>query len=35
VKISFVAGFGPIVRDVEASLRFWRDVGIDLAEIAP
>ena len=36
MKVSFVAGFGPIVRDLEASLGFWRDgVGIELAEIAP
>lgn len=36
MKVSFVAGFGPIVRDLEASLGFWRDgLGIELAEIAP
>lgn len=35
MKVSFVAGFGPIVREADASLRFWRDgVGIELAEIA-
>jgi hypothetical protein len=25
VKISFVAGFGPIVRDMEQSRAFWED----------
>ncbi|MFN0074364.1 MAG: VOC family protein [Chloroflexota bacterium] len=36
MKISFVAGFGPIVRDVEASRRFWgAGLGIDLEEAAP
>lgn len=35
MKVSFVAGFGPIVRDIEASRRFWQDVTIDLPEIAP
>ena len=36
MKVSFVAGFGPIVRDTDASLAFWRDgLGIELAEIAP
>jgi len=36
MKVSFVAGFGPIVRDPEASMAFWRDgVGIELPEIAP
>jgi catechol 2,3-dioxygenase-like lactoylglutathione lyase family enzyme len=36
VKISFVAGFGPIVRDVEASRAFWgRGLGISLEEAAP
>jgi catechol 2,3-dioxygenase-like lactoylglutathione lyase family enzyme len=36
VKVSFIAGFGPIVRDLEASLGFWRDgLGIEMAEIAP
>jgi catechol 2,3-dioxygenase-like lactoylglutathione lyase family enzyme len=36
VKASFVAGFGPIVRDPDASMAFWRDgLGIELAEIAP
>jgi catechol 2,3-dioxygenase-like lactoylglutathione lyase family enzyme len=33
MKISFVAGFGPIVRDVEESRRFWGDgLGIELEE---
>ena len=36
MKISFVAGFGPIVRDVEASRAFWgRGLGIELDEDAP
>jgi len=36
VKVSFVAGFGPIVRDPEASQGFWRDgLGIEMKEIAP
>ena len=36
MKVAFVAGFGPIVRDTDASLAFWRDgLGIELAEIAP
>jgi hypothetical protein len=35
VKISFVAGFGPIIRDGEESRRFWGDTGFTLAEIAP
>lgn len=36
MKVSFVAGFGPIVRDADVSLSFWRDgLGIELAEIAP
>jgi hypothetical protein len=25
MKVLFVAGFGPIVRDLEASARFYRD----------
>jgi catechol 2,3-dioxygenase-like lactoylglutathione lyase family enzyme len=33
MKISFVAGFGPIVRDVPESRRFWGDgLGIELEE---
>jgi catechol 2,3-dioxygenase-like lactoylglutathione lyase family enzyme len=36
MQISFVAGFGPIVRDVDASRRFWGEgLGIDLTEAAP
>lgn len=36
MKVSFVAGFGPIVRDVEASHRFWSDaLGIEMAELSP
>ena len=36
MKISFVAGFGPIVRDTDASRRFWGDgLGISLEEAAP
>jgi catechol 2,3-dioxygenase-like lactoylglutathione lyase family enzyme len=36
MKVSFVAGFGPIVRDVGESRRFWGDgLGIGLTEAAP
>lgn len=36
MKASFVAGFGPIVRDVDASRRFWgTGLGIELAEPVP
>lgn len=36
MKVSFIAGFGPIVRDADASLAFWREgLGIELPEIAP
>ena len=36
MKASFVAGFGPIVRDVDASRTFWgAGLGVGLAEIAP
>jgi catechol 2,3-dioxygenase-like lactoylglutathione lyase family enzyme len=36
MRISFVAGFGPIVRDVAQSRRFWADgLGISLEEAAP
>ena len=36
MKVSFVAGFGPIVRDPSAAQAFWRDgLGIELGEIAP
>jgi catechol 2,3-dioxygenase-like lactoylglutathione lyase family enzyme len=36
MRVAFVAGFGPIVREVDASQRFWRDgLGIALEEAAP
>ncbi|HEX2142596.1 MAG TPA: VOC family protein, partial [Candidatus Limnocylindria bacterium] len=36
MKVSFVAGFGPIVRDVGASHEFWGGaLGIGLEEAAP
>jgi catechol 2,3-dioxygenase-like lactoylglutathione lyase family enzyme len=36
MKVSFVAGFGPIIRDPEAAHAFWRDgLGIELEEPAP
>jgi catechol 2,3-dioxygenase-like lactoylglutathione lyase family enzyme len=36
MKASFVAGFGPIVREADSSQAFWRDgMGIELGEIAP
>jgi hypothetical protein len=36
VKPQFVAGFGPIVRDVDTSRRFWGSgMGIGLEEAAP
>lgn len=36
MKPSFVAGFGPIVRDADASQAFWRQgLGIQVTEIAP
>ncbi len=36
MKISFVAGFGPIVRDPDQSRGFWqRDLGMTLEEAAP
>jgi catechol 2,3-dioxygenase-like lactoylglutathione lyase family enzyme len=36
MKVSFVAGFGPIVRDVDASRAFWGSgLGIALEEAAP
>jgi len=36
MQISFVAGFGPIVREPDAAHAFWRDgLGIKLEEAAP
>ena len=36
MRISFVAGFGPIIREADAAHAFWRDgLGIDFAEPAP
>jgi catechol 2,3-dioxygenase-like lactoylglutathione lyase family enzyme len=36
MKVSFVAGFGPIVRDVDSSRAFWgAGLGIELAEPVP
>ena len=36
MNVSFVAGFGPIVRDVGSSRAFWGDgLGIELEEAAP
>lgn len=36
MKIAFIAGFGPIVRDPGTSRRWWEQVlGIELPEIAP
>ncbi len=36
MNVSFVAGFGPIVRDVETSRAFWGSgLGIELEEAAP
>jgi catechol 2,3-dioxygenase-like lactoylglutathione lyase family enzyme len=36
MKVSFVAGFGPVVRDVEESKAFWgAGLGIQLEEAAP
>ena len=36
MKIRFVAGFGPIVRDVEASHKFWSDsLRIEMSELSP
>jgi catechol 2,3-dioxygenase-like lactoylglutathione lyase family enzyme len=33
MKVLFVAGFGPIVRDMDAALRFYRDtIGLPLEE---
>jgi len=35
VKVSFVAGFGPIVRDTAESRSWWSALGLELHEIAP
>jgi catechol 2,3-dioxygenase-like lactoylglutathione lyase family enzyme len=36
MKVSFVAGFGPIVRNVDSSRAFWgAGLGIELEEAAP
>lgn len=36
MQVKFVAGFGPIVRDVDASRDFWgAGLGIELKEAAP
>jgi catechol 2,3-dioxygenase-like lactoylglutathione lyase family enzyme len=36
MKVSFVTGFGPVVRDVESSRAFWaRGLGIALERLAP
>lgn len=36
MKVSFVAGFGPIVRDPAASRAWWQQVlGLEMGEIAP
>lgn len=36
MRVSFIAGFGPIVRDTDASRAFWGDgLGIALQEAAP
>ena len=36
MRVAFIAGYGPIVREPEASLAFWRDgLGISLTEAAP
>ena len=36
MKVSFVAGFGPIIREVDASRAFWgAGLGIALEEAAP
>lgn len=35
MKLGFVAGFGPIVRDTDESRRFWSDAGFELGELAP
>ena len=36
MKVGFVAGFGPIIRDADAARAFWRDgLGIKFEEPAP
>lgn len=35
MKVAFVAGFGPITRDGDASRAFWSDAGFPLSELAP
>jgi catechol 2,3-dioxygenase-like lactoylglutathione lyase family enzyme len=36
MKVSFIAGFGPIVRDIDSSREFWgTSLGIELEEAAP
>jgi catechol 2,3-dioxygenase-like lactoylglutathione lyase family enzyme len=36
VKVSFVAGFGPIVRDIDASHDFWANgINIEFSEVSP
>lgn len=36
MRVSFVTGFGPVVRDVESSRAFWgRQLGIALQRLAP
>jgi catechol 2,3-dioxygenase-like lactoylglutathione lyase family enzyme len=36
VKVSFIAGFGPITRDADSAVAFWRDgLGIAFEEAAP
>src|SRR5215203_1173256 len=35
VKIEFIAGFGPIVREPAESRSWWSVLGLDLHEIAP
>jgi hypothetical protein len=36
MKVAFVAGFGPIVRDTDASRAFWGDgLGVALEEASP
>ena len=36
MKVSFIAGFGPITPDTGISLTFWRDdLGLPMTEIAP